>query len=147
MNHEGHDDNVNHEEHEEHEDHEGNQSHGRHHRMRLPSPLSPPAEEAISEPSVARFGCIGSSVRGSLRPVAEPRVFLHRCLHKDPKQRVGDIRDVRLALEGAFEVLDEVGRVPRSGPADGAGSAGAIHADPAYVRSIRRRVLLVGAAP
>jgi len=25
------------------------------------------------------------------------------CLRKDPKQRVGDIRDVRLALEGAFE--------------------------------------------
>ncbi|MEQ1759307.1 MAG: serine/threonine-protein kinase, partial [Vicinamibacterales bacterium] len=30
-------------------------------------------------------------------------VFLKRCLQKDPKQRVGDIRDVRLALEGAFE--------------------------------------------
>ena len=30
-------------------------------------------------------------------------VFLRRCLQKDPKQRVGDIRDVRLALEGAFE--------------------------------------------
>ncbi|MGH9254882.1 MAG: protein kinase domain-containing protein [Vicinamibacterales bacterium] len=30
-------------------------------------------------------------------------VFLRRCLHKDPKQRIGDIRDVRLALEGAFE--------------------------------------------
>jgi eukaryotic-like serine/threonine-protein kinase len=31
------------------------------------------------------------------------RVYLRRCLHKDSKQRVGDIRDVRLALEGAFE--------------------------------------------
>src|SRR5262245_17213254 len=31
------------------------------------------------------------------------RVFLRRCLHKDSKQRVGDIRDMRLALEGAFE--------------------------------------------
>ena len=31
------------------------------------------------------------------------RLYLLRCLHKDPKQRVGDIRDVRLALEGAFE--------------------------------------------
>jgi len=31
-------------------------------------------------------------------------VFLRRCLHKDSKQRVGDIRDVRLALEGAFDV-------------------------------------------
>jgi eukaryotic-like serine/threonine-protein kinase len=30
-------------------------------------------------------------------------VYLKRCLHKDPKQRIGDIRDVRLALEGAFE--------------------------------------------
>jgi hypothetical protein len=31
------------------------------------------------------------------------RVFLRRCLHTDPKQRVGDIRDVRLALEGVFD--------------------------------------------
>ena len=31
-------------------------------------------------------------------------VFLRRCLEKDPKQRVGDIHDVRLALDGAFEV-------------------------------------------
>ena len=29
--------------------------------------------------------------------------YLKRCLHKDPKQRVGDMRDVRLALDGAFE--------------------------------------------
>jgi serine/threonine-protein kinase len=34
---------------------------------------------------------------------ASVRVYLRRCLHKDSKQRVGDIRDVRLALEGAFE--------------------------------------------
>ena len=31
------------------------------------------------------------------------RVFLQRCLHRDLRQRIGDIRDVRLALEGAFE--------------------------------------------
>ena len=31
------------------------------------------------------------------------RTFLVRCLQKDPKQRVHDIADVRLALEGAFE--------------------------------------------
>ena len=31
------------------------------------------------------------------------QVYLRRCLHKDPKQRIGDIHDVRLALEGAFE--------------------------------------------
>ncbi len=30
-------------------------------------------------------------------------MFLKRCLHKDPRQRVHDIADVRLALEGAFE--------------------------------------------
>ena len=30
-------------------------------------------------------------------------VFLHRCLEKDPKQRVHDVADVRLAMEGAFE--------------------------------------------
>jgi eukaryotic-like serine/threonine-protein kinase len=32
------------------------------------------------------------------------RAFLYRCLEKEPKQRVADIRDVRLALEGAFEL-------------------------------------------
>jgi Tol biopolymer transport system component len=32
-------------------------------------------------------------------------VFLRRCLQKDPKQRLGDIRDVRLALGGAFDTL------------------------------------------
>jgi serine/threonine-protein kinase len=31
------------------------------------------------------------------------RQTLRVCLRKDPKQRAGDIRDVRLALEGAFE--------------------------------------------
>ncbi len=32
-------------------------------------------------------------------------VFLRRCLEKDPKQRVGDMQDVRLAMEGAFETV------------------------------------------
>jgi eukaryotic-like serine/threonine-protein kinase len=31
------------------------------------------------------------------------RVYLRRCLQKDPRQRVRDIGDVRLALDGAFE--------------------------------------------
>ena len=31
------------------------------------------------------------------------RTYLRRCLAKDPRQRVHDIADVRLALEGAFE--------------------------------------------
>jgi eukaryotic-like serine/threonine-protein kinase len=30
-------------------------------------------------------------------------LFLRRCLSKDAKQRLGDIRDMRLAMEGAFE--------------------------------------------
>ena len=32
------------------------------------------------------------------------RTFLRRCLEKDPKRRIHDIADVRLALEGAFDV-------------------------------------------
>ena len=32
--------------------------------------------------------------------------FLHGCLNKNPKQRVHDIADVRLALEGAFDITD-----------------------------------------
>src|SRR5262245_21152323 len=36
-----------------------------------------------------------------LRPSV--RTFLKRCLAKDPRQRVGHIRDMRLALDGAFE--------------------------------------------
>ena len=31
------------------------------------------------------------------------RTFLVRCLQKDPKQRIGDVQSLRLALEGAFE--------------------------------------------
>jgi Tol biopolymer transport system component len=36
-----------------------------------------------------------------LSPVLE--TYTRRCLHKDPKHRIHDIGDVRLALEGAFE--------------------------------------------
>jgi serine/threonine-protein kinase len=41
----------------------------------------------------------------ALPPTVPARVSqaLRVCLRKDPKQRVGDIRDVRMALEGAFE--------------------------------------------
>ena len=55
------------------------------------------------------------------------RTYLRRCLQKDPRQRVQAMGDVRLALEGAFETS-----------AADAGSAGAIDADPAYLRSMRR---------
>jgi serine/threonine-protein kinase len=33
-------------------------------------------------------------------------IFLRQCLRKDPRHRVSDINDVRLALEGLFEVPD-----------------------------------------
>ena len=41
----------------------------------------------------------------ALPPAVPARVVqvLRLCLRKDPKQRAGDIRDVRLALEGAFD--------------------------------------------
>ena len=32
-------------------------------------------------------------------------VYLKRCLHRDLKQRIGDIHDVRLALDGAFDIV------------------------------------------
>jgi Tol biopolymer transport system component len=43
-----------------------------------------------------------SLVPGNVSPTL--LVFLRRSLQKDPKQRVGDIRDVRLALDGAFDL-------------------------------------------
>ncbi len=43
-------------------------------------------------------------------------VFLRRCLQKDPKQRVGDMRDVRLALEGAFDVAATAAAGPAQAP-------------------------------
>ena len=44
-------------------------------------------------------------------PVDTPvslRQVLRACLRKDPKQRIGDMQDVRLAMEGAFETAVEV---------------------------------------
>ena len=42
-----------------------------------------------------------------LPPAVSPVLgtYLRRCLHKDPKQRIPDIADMRLALEGAFETV------------------------------------------
>jgi Tol biopolymer transport system component len=45
--------------------------------------------------------------------------FLRRCLHKNPKQRIGDVQDVRLALEGAFETP-----APQTTTASAAGTRG-----------------------
>ena len=41
------------------------------------------------------------SLPNNLSPVLA--TYLHRCLEKEPRQRVHDIADVRLAMEGAFE--------------------------------------------
>jgi hypothetical protein len=43
-------------------------------------------------------------------------VYLRRCLTRDPAQRVHDIADVRLALEGAFDI--PVGTVPATPPVE-----------------------------
>jgi hypothetical protein len=48
-------------------------------------------------------------------PAAVPttvRVYLRRCLMRDPAQRVHDIADVRLALGGAFDVPGATAPVP-----------------------------------
>jgi Tol biopolymer transport system component len=42
------------------------------------------------------------------------RTFLARCLQKDPKQRIADVQDIRLALDGAFDT--------KVAPADVAGT-------------------------
>ena len=83
----------------------------------------------------------------ALLPATVPPVlgtYLRRCLHKEPRQRIHDIADVRLALEGAFETAP--------------GNAGSQGQDPAYVhtqvdaavaavrRMLGRRLALVGAA-
>jgi len=56
----------------------------------------------------------------SLLPPTVPPVlktYLRRCLQKDRRQRIGDIHDVRLALDGAFDV--RVPEVPAAGPDSG----------------------------
>ena len=45
------------------------------------------------------------------------RTYLRRTLEKDPRQRVHDIADVRLALEGAFETTTDVPPTPTLQPA------------------------------
>ncbi len=44
------------------------------------------------------------------------RVFMQRCLEKDAKHRVGDVHDLRLALEGAFETTVSVKAEPTAVP-------------------------------
>src|ERR1700730_16547198 len=53
-----------------------------------------------------------------LPPTLSPalRTYLRRCLVKDPRQRIRDIGDVRLALEGAFDA-DSAAAAAQPGPA------------------------------
>ena len=67
----------------------------------------------------ARAGLDASAAR---RPPPGLALWLQRCLRKARKERVGDIHDVRLALDGAFEapavaprsLLDQRSRWPRT---------------------------------
>ena len=55
----------------------------------------------------------------SVLPASMPPVlgmFLRGCLEKNPKQRVGDIRDVWLAMEGAFEIAAGTSVTPVHAP-------------------------------
>jgi serine/threonine protein kinase len=46
-------------------------------------------------------------------------VYLKRCLHRDLKQRIGDMHDVRLALEGAFETASPQTTAPTTSAPSG----------------------------
>jgi serine/threonine-protein kinase len=58
---------------------------------------------------------------GALPPDVPPHVTqtLRVCLRKDSRERPGDARDVRLALEGAFQAATPVTRGAREGPPGG----------------------------
>ena len=45
------------------------------------------------------------------------RTYLTRCLEKDPKRRVRDIGDVRLAMDGAFDAAADISDVSTEQPA------------------------------
>jgi Protein kinase domain/WD40-like Beta Propeller Repeat len=58
------------------------------------------------ETSEVLAAVIASEPQWSALPTGVPPtllVYLRRCLHKDPKQRLRDVGDLRLALEGAFD--------------------------------------------
>jgi len=59
--------------------------------------------DAVSDvlPSVLARGPDWAHLPAALSPALG--TYIRRCLHKDPRQRIHDIADVRLALEGASE--------------------------------------------
>ena len=76
------------------------------------------------------------------RAAARSVAVLRRCLQKDPKQRLRDIGDVRLALEGAFETAAPPGAAParRDPPAAVAARAAAVALAAILAARSRRRV-------
>ena len=68
-----------------------------------------------------------------LPPTLPPALltYLRRCLHKDPRQRVQAIGDVRLALEGAFETATSQTIADATGPTGAPHRAGVRGGDPA----------------
>ena len=69
--------------------------------------------------------------------------YIRRCLHKDPRQRIGDVQNIRLALEGAFEDggAGSAGAGPAARPGDRQRAGEAGH----DARRARRRVVLASA--
>jgi serine/threonine-protein kinase len=68
-----------------------------------------------SDVSEVLASVIKSEPRWDTLPGATPsvlRVFLRRCLEKDPRRRIHDIGDVRLALEGAFDGIGDQAILP-----------------------------------
>ena len=83
----------------------------------------------------------------ALLPATVPPVlgtYLRRCLHKELRQRIHHIADVRLSLEGAFETAPGNAGPQGQDPAYGHTQVGAAVA--AVRRMLGRRLALVGAA-
>ena len=87
----------------------------------------------------------------ALLPPSVPPVlgaYLRRCLQKDLRQRIHDIADVRLALEGAFEAAagDAGSQQPDPGSVQQQTDAAVAAVRRVLARSMRRRVALAVAA-
>ena len=71
-------------------------------------------------------------------------LFLRRCLQKNPKQRLHDIVDMRLALEGAFETAAGNAGGPDKSRMEAQLEAAVSQARREPQMSVRQRVVLVG---
>jgi serine/threonine-protein kinase len=61
--------------------------------------------------AVLRADVDWSPLPATLSPVV--RTYLMRCLRRDPKHRIADVQDIRLALEGAFDLAQPSADVRR----------------------------------